>query len=262
MQAGQDESVLGLEMVVVLGVALVACGALARRYPIAPAILLVLVGVLVGFVPHLRQAQLPPEVVLLRVPARAAVLGEPDDLAAGDPQQPAGRGPDQHRAGGRHRRRGRRRRARARPGVGAGVGPRRRAGADRRDGGRRPGPRPAAPHGDRAARREPGQRRHRPGPLRAGRRRDGRRGAPHRLARDLAAGAGVRRRRARRRADRAGQLAGAPPDGRPDARGHRDAGDPVRCVPAGRRRPRLRRAGRRGLRAVHEPGDATDHRCG
>ena len=56
---------LGLEIVVLLGVALVACGALARRYPIAPAILLVLVGVLVGFVPHLRQAQLPPEVVLL-----------------------------------------------------------------------------------------------------------------------------------------------------------------------------------------------------
>lgn len=52
-------------MVVVLGVALVACGALARRYPIAPAILLVLVGVLIGFVPHLRQAQLPPEAVLL-----------------------------------------------------------------------------------------------------------------------------------------------------------------------------------------------------
>ena len=52
-------------MVVLLGVALVACGALARRFPIAPAILLVLVGALVGFVPHLRQAQLPPEVVLL-----------------------------------------------------------------------------------------------------------------------------------------------------------------------------------------------------
>ena len=57
--------VLGLEMAVALGVALVVCGALARRYPIAPAILLVLVGVLIGFVPHLRQAQLPPEVVLL-----------------------------------------------------------------------------------------------------------------------------------------------------------------------------------------------------
>src|SRR5690348_1710564 len=52
-------------MVVVLGVALVVCGALARRYPVAPAILLVLVGVLIGFVPHLREAQLPPEVVLL-----------------------------------------------------------------------------------------------------------------------------------------------------------------------------------------------------
>src|SRR6201986_4184862 len=52
-------------MVVLLGVALVVCGAFARRYPIAPAILLVLVGVLVGFAPHLRQAQLPPEVVLL-----------------------------------------------------------------------------------------------------------------------------------------------------------------------------------------------------
>src|SRR6478735_4627103 len=35
--ARQDEPVLGLEMVVVLGVALVACGALASRYPIAPA---------------------------------------------------------------------------------------------------------------------------------------------------------------------------------------------------------------------------------
>ncbi len=52
-------------MVVVLGVALVACGALGRRYPIAPAILLVVVGVLIGFVPHLRRAQLPPETVLL-----------------------------------------------------------------------------------------------------------------------------------------------------------------------------------------------------
>jgi monovalent cation/hydrogen antiporter len=52
-------------MVVLLGVALVGCGAFARRYPIAPAILLVLVGVLLGFAPHLRRAELPPEVVLL-----------------------------------------------------------------------------------------------------------------------------------------------------------------------------------------------------
>jgi Na+/H+ antiporter len=52
-------------MVVLLGVALVMCGALARRYPVAPAILLVLVGVLVGLVPRLRHVQLPPQVVLL-----------------------------------------------------------------------------------------------------------------------------------------------------------------------------------------------------
>src|SRR5690348_18250046 len=52
-------------MVVVLGVALLLCGGLARRVPVAPALLLVLVGVLIGFVPALRELQLPPEVVLL-----------------------------------------------------------------------------------------------------------------------------------------------------------------------------------------------------
>jgi Na+/H+ antiporter len=57
--------VLGLEMVVVLGVALLLCGLLAQRFPIAPALLLVLVGVLVGFVPALSGVQLPSEVVLL-----------------------------------------------------------------------------------------------------------------------------------------------------------------------------------------------------
>jgi len=56
---------LGLEMVVVLGVAVVMCGALAHRFPVAPALLLTLVGVLVGFVPALRRAEIPPEVVLL-----------------------------------------------------------------------------------------------------------------------------------------------------------------------------------------------------
>jgi Na+/H+ antiporter len=57
--------VLGLEMVVVLGVALLLSGLLARRFPIAPALLLVLAGVLVGFVPRLSDVQLPPEIVLL-----------------------------------------------------------------------------------------------------------------------------------------------------------------------------------------------------
>ena len=56
---------LGLEMVVIVGVALLLCGALAQRYPVAPAISLLGVGVLIGFVPALREAQLPPELVLL-----------------------------------------------------------------------------------------------------------------------------------------------------------------------------------------------------
>src|SRR6478752_1143992 len=52
-------------MVVVVGVALVLCGALAQRFPIAPAISLLAVGALLGLVPALRDVQLPPEVVLL-----------------------------------------------------------------------------------------------------------------------------------------------------------------------------------------------------
>lgn len=56
---------LGLEMVVVLGVALLMSGLLARRFPVAPALLLLAIGVLVGFVPEFRQTHLPPEVVLL-----------------------------------------------------------------------------------------------------------------------------------------------------------------------------------------------------
>ena len=51
---------LGLELVVIVGVALVLCGALAQKLPIAPAISLLAVGVLIGFVPGLREMQLPP----------------------------------------------------------------------------------------------------------------------------------------------------------------------------------------------------------
>jgi CPA1 family monovalent cation:H+ antiporter len=61
----KERAVLGLEMVVVVGVALLLCGVLAQRFPVAPAISLLAVGVLIGFVPTLRDVQLPPEVVLL-----------------------------------------------------------------------------------------------------------------------------------------------------------------------------------------------------
>lgn len=52
-------------MVVVLGVALLIGGATARRFPVAPALVLLLIGVLIGFAPAIRRAQLPPHVVLL-----------------------------------------------------------------------------------------------------------------------------------------------------------------------------------------------------
>jgi len=61
----KERIVLGLEMVVVVGVALLVCGALAQKFPVAPAISLLAVGVVLGFVPALREVQLPPEVVLL-----------------------------------------------------------------------------------------------------------------------------------------------------------------------------------------------------
>ena len=45
--------------------ALLLGGALAQRFRVAPPIVLLVLGVLLGFVPALREVQLPPEVVLL-----------------------------------------------------------------------------------------------------------------------------------------------------------------------------------------------------
>jgi NhaP-type Na+/H+ or K+/H+ antiporter len=56
---------LGLELVVVLGTAILASGALARRLQIAPPVLLLTSGVLLGFIPALRDVHLPPETMLL-----------------------------------------------------------------------------------------------------------------------------------------------------------------------------------------------------
>lgn len=56
---------LGLELIVVLGTAVLGCSLLARRYRLAPPVLLLTCGVLLGFVPALRAAPLPPEAVLL-----------------------------------------------------------------------------------------------------------------------------------------------------------------------------------------------------
>jgi NhaP-type Na+/H+ or K+/H+ antiporter len=50
---------------VVLGLAVLLCAVAARRFRVAPPVLLLASGALLGFVPVLRQVHLPPEVVLL-----------------------------------------------------------------------------------------------------------------------------------------------------------------------------------------------------
>jgi NhaP-type Na+/H+ or K+/H+ antiporter len=61
---GRD-ALLGLELVVLLGAAVLVCGVLARRFPVLSPVLLLAGGALLGFAPALRQVRLPPEVVLL-----------------------------------------------------------------------------------------------------------------------------------------------------------------------------------------------------
>ncbi|MFB8176013.1 Na+/H+ antiporter [Streptomyces sp. NPDC055966] len=56
---------LGLELVVVLGLAVLLAEITGKRLKIAPPVLLLIIGALVGFVPALRQVHLPPDVVLL-----------------------------------------------------------------------------------------------------------------------------------------------------------------------------------------------------
>ncbi|MGW7427725.1 cation:proton antiporter domain-containing protein [Streptomyces sp. NPDC054813] len=56
---------LGLELVVVLGVAVLVGNVVGQRLGIAPPVVLLVTGVLLGFVPAVREAQLPPEVLLL-----------------------------------------------------------------------------------------------------------------------------------------------------------------------------------------------------
>lgn len=55
----------GLEVTVLLGLSILAGTALAPRLRIATPLLLVAIGLLLGFVPQLREIQLPPETVLL-----------------------------------------------------------------------------------------------------------------------------------------------------------------------------------------------------
>jgi CPA1 family monovalent cation:H+ antiporter len=56
---------LGLELVVALGIAVLVCSVAARRWRVAAPVLLLVCGWLLGFVPALRGVTLPPEVMLL-----------------------------------------------------------------------------------------------------------------------------------------------------------------------------------------------------
>jgi len=52
-------TLLGLELVVVLGVAVLASSLIARRFRVAPPVLLLSCGVLLGFVPAMRRVRSP-----------------------------------------------------------------------------------------------------------------------------------------------------------------------------------------------------------
>ncbi|GAB3004021.1 Na+/H+ antiporter [Streptomyces pseudoechinosporeus] len=56
---------LGLELIVVLGLALLLGEGIGHRLRIAPPVLLLVIGALLGFVPALREVHMPPEAVLL-----------------------------------------------------------------------------------------------------------------------------------------------------------------------------------------------------
>ena len=56
---------LGLDVIVAVGLAILGCGVLGRRLHIAPALLLLATGAMLGFIPALRTVTLPPTVVLL-----------------------------------------------------------------------------------------------------------------------------------------------------------------------------------------------------
>jgi CPA1 family monovalent cation:H+ antiporter len=58
-------ALLGLELVVLLGAAVLVGNVLGQRFGVAPPVVLLFVGALLGLVPVVRQTQLPPEVVLL-----------------------------------------------------------------------------------------------------------------------------------------------------------------------------------------------------
>lgn len=75
------DTVLALHLLVVLGATLPLGQMISRRLHVVPPVVLLAMGAVLGFVTALREAHLPPEVGAAAVPARPAVLGEPDHAA-------------------------------------------------------------------------------------------------------------------------------------------------------------------------------------
>ncbi len=151
----------GLEVTVLLGASVLVGVLLAPRLRVATPLLLVVVGLALGFVPELREVQLPPGDDAAALPARHAVLGEPHDVAALHQARPARHRDREHPARRGDGVRGRGRRAPVRRAVGGRAHPRRRGRAARRDRRRRARAHPAAAQLHAAEGREPHERRHR-----------------------------------------------------------------------------------------------------
>jgi hypothetical protein len=90
----------GLEVTVLLGLSVLAGTILAPRLRVATPLVLLVIGLVLGFVPALRHRAAAGDGAAA-VPARDAVLGEPDDVAAGRSPVAALHHPDEHPARGR-----------------------------------------------------------------------------------------------------------------------------------------------------------------
>lgn len=70
----------GLQIAVLIGVLLIVGGALAARTRVPDALVLLVLGIAIGFVPAVDEITLPPEVVLA-LPSGAALRGVDHHLA-------------------------------------------------------------------------------------------------------------------------------------------------------------------------------------
>src|SRR3954453_23232762 len=110
----------GLEITVTLGAAVFAGTVLAPRLRMATPLLLLLLGLVLGFLPELRHIELHPEMVLLIFLPVMLFWESLTHVTAFDPARLPRHHDHEHAAGRRYRLRGGRHRARPRHPVGSG----------------------------------------------------------------------------------------------------------------------------------------------